>query len=298
MESLSEILSGATVPDANASAPEGNAEQAKDDKSADSGKTESEASATSAEQATEGNAKSEGESKDKAEGEEKPDRARDEKGRFDKTDGKDKSGKPDEVIAGLQAALTAARKKSQELERKAKEQQPKDEKPKKDFWEDPEAAIGERVSAEVEKVRREADARFFASCERLAKAKHDNYEEVVSSLIEETETDPILAQQVFSKARESDDPAEFLYSYAHRRRELKAFDGDIEKRDASIKKPLEDKVSELEKENKALKDKLEKLGKIPSSLNAQPSATRAAVESEAVEDESLEEITKPRKRRA
>lgn len=297
MESLSEILSGTAVSDTKASAPAAKADEATDDKTAEPGKAESAASATSAEQAKEGDTPAEGDSKDKPEGEEKSDRARDEKGRFDKTDEKDKSGKPDEVTS-LRKAVQAERKKRQELEKQIAEAKPKDEKPKKDFWEDPEANVGQIVSAEVEKVRRESDARFFASCERLAKAKHDDYEVAVESLIQETDADPILAQQVFSQARESDDPAEFLYSYATHRKEMKAFGGDLGKYKVSVEAPHLTRIGELEKENKALQAKLEKLGKIPSSLNAQPSATRAAVESEAVENESLEEITKPRKRRA
>lgn len=295
MESLSEILSGTAVSDTKASASEGNAEQATDVNTTEADKTAAAASATSAEQATDGESKAEGESKDKPEGEDKPDRAREEKERLEKTDAKDKSEKPDE-IASLRKALQAERKKRQELE-KAKEP-PKDDKPKKDFWEDPEAAVGERVSAETEKVRREADARYFGLCERMAKAKHDDYEATVEALIQDTETDPILAQQVFSQARQADDPAEFLYSYATHRKEMKAVGGDLGKYKSSLEAPHLARIGELEKENQALKDKLDKLGKIPSSLNAQPSATRATVESEAVEDDSLEEITKPRKRRA
>lgn len=290
MESLSEILSGTTVSDTNASAPEAKTEQATDVKSET--RTESDTSATSAEQAKPDESKAEV----KAEGEDKTaEQDRDEKGRF-KPDEKDKSVKPDE-IASLRKALQAERKKRQELEQRTKEQ-PKDDKPKKDFWEDPEAAIGERVSAETEKVRRESDARFFNLCEKLAKAKHDDYETVVESLMQETENDPTLARQVFSEARQSDDPAEFLYSTAKHRSEMKAVGGDLGKYKASVEAPLRDQVKKLEAEKKALEEKLEKLGKVPSSLNAQPSATRASVEVEATESESLEDIIKPRKRRA
>lgn len=292
MESLSQILSGETVPDTQASASEAPGEPTKDVKPPEADQPAEETSAPSAEQATTGDAKAEGESKD-PEGEAKPDASRDDKGRFVKPDEKDKS-KPDEV-ASLRKALQAERKKRQELEKK---EPPKDEKPKKDFWEDPEGAIEERLSAREQTIRRETEARFFALCERQAKAKHNDYEAVVESLIEETDGNPILAQQVFSQARESDDPAEFLYSYATHRREMKAVGGDLGKYKSSIEAPHLERIGKLEEENKALKDKLEKLGKIPSSLNAQPSATRAAVESEAVEDDSLEEITKPRKRRA
>lgn len=298
MESLSQILSGETAPDVQASTSEGNAEQTTDVKTTDVGKTAAAASATSAEQAKEGDVKAEGESKDKPKGDAKPDaQSRDENGRFDKPESKDKTGKPEEVIAGLQAALTASRKKTQELERKAKEQ-PKDDEPKKDFWEDPEAHIGERISAETEKVRHDLEVKHYNRCERDAKRNHSDYEDVVNSLMQETEADPILAQQVFSQARESDDPAEFFYSYATQRKEMKAVGGDLGKYKTSIEAPHLERIGKLEEENKALQAKLEKLGKIPSSLNAQPSATRAAIESEAVEDESLEEITKPRKRRA
>lgn len=291
MESLSEILSGDTAPDTNASAPETKVEPVTDVKPAEGEKPDA-PSAPSAEQAKTDESKAE----DKTEGDDKSDdKTRDEKGRF-KTDEKDKSVKPDE-IASLRKALQAERKKRQELEQRAKEQ-PKDEKPKTDFWTDPDAAVEERLSAREEKLRRESETRFFSLCEKLAKAKHDDYEAVVESLIQETENDPNLARQVFSEARQSDDPAEFLYSTAKHRSEMKAVGGDLGKYKESVEAPLREQVKKLEAEKKALEEKLEKLGKVPSSLNAQPSATRASVELEATEDESLEEIAKPRKRRA
>lgn len=311
MESLAEILSGASAPadsgtPANASdakAPEAKGEPAKDVKpdqaSADAAKASAkpDASAPSAEQAKpDAKAKDE---KSEADGKEAA-QPRDDKGRFKSLE------ELQTELAGKNAALKEERRKRQELERRQQEAaKPKDEKPKTDFWTDPDTALDERLTEREQRLQRESDTRFFNLCEEAARDKHADYDEVVSQLMEETGEDESLAQQVFAAARAAKNPALYFYKTAVNRREMKAVGGDLAKYKESVVEPFikqiaerDQKITGLETEVKSLKGQLEKIGKVPSSLNAEPSASRGAVASEAVEPHSLDEIVKPRKRRA
>ncbi len=269
MESLSEILSGAAAPEETASAPE-----TATDVTTDATTTEASASAPSAEQATtERTTESQ---------------SRDDKGRF--------AGKPDE-IAALRTAMQEERRKRQEIERKLAEQ-PKDDKPKKDLWEDPEGFIEERLTEREQKLRQETEARFFDLCEDLAKQRHADYEAVVSAFMQEAEADPSLAMQAFSQSQASRDKAEFLYNFARNRAEMRSIGGDLGKYRESIEAPLKAKFAEMEAENKRLKSQLDQLSKVPASLNAESSAARADIVADFIEPSPLSEIVKPQKRRA
>lgn len=230
-------------------------------------------------------------------------RTRNEKGQF---------AKPDE-IAGLQKGLQKERQTRQDTERKLQEAErklreieaKKTDEPKKDFWEDPDAALEERLTEREKAIRLESESRYFSLCEDLAKKDHTDYDDVVNELLTEAQEDASLGSQVFAQAKAARNPAEFLYTYAINRREMKAVGGDLGKYKESIAAEFKPKLAErdqkiatLEGEIKALKTQLDNLGKVPSSLNGEPSASRAAVTTESVENEPLGEIFKPRKRRA
>lgn len=225
------------------------------------------------------------------------DRARNEKGQFAKAD----------EVASLRTALQEERRKRQDLERKQRDQEaaPKQELPKKDFWDDPDAALEERLTPLEQKLRNEYESRLFGIYEENARDKHTDYDEIVDELLTEARDDAALGSQVFTQAKAARNPAEFLYTYAKNRRELKAVGGDLGKYKETVAAEYTPKITALETENstlkaeiKQLKAQLDNIGKVPSSLNAEPSATRATAEAEAAEDESLGDIFKPRKRRA
>lgn len=293
MESLTDILSGADEPAPSESTPEPAKAAATDVKTAEPAKE-----APAATSAAKTDAKVDEVKTDEVKtAETDADRTRNEKGQF---------AKPDEIKA-LQQGLVEERRKRQESERKLREFEAakKPDEPKKDFWEDPEAALEERLSPREEKLRLESESRFYTLCEDLAKDKHADYDEVVNELLTEAQEDAALGSQVFAQAKAARNPAEFLYTYAKNRREMKAVGGDLGKYKESIAaefKPQierrDQKIATLEGEIKALKTQLDNIGKVPSSLTAEPSASRAAVEKEAVENEPLGEIFKPRKRRA
>lgn len=275
METLTEILSGEAAPETPATtAPESPATDVKTTVSTDPA-----APASSAGQATE--SKADGEPAVVTPETEEQARVRDEKGRFTK---------PEEV-ASLRTAMQEERRRRQDAERRLAESTAE---PKKDVWEDPEAFIEEKVQA----VRSETDARFYSLSERLSKEQHSDFDPTVNALLAECETDPSLGQLVFQQVRASNHPAEALYTYATNRREMKMVGGDLGKYRESISAPLKQQNAELAAENKRLKDQLENLSKVPSSLNGEPSASRTNVETEATGPEPLSEILKPRKRRA
>ena len=291
MDSLADILSGsesASTPDKAATTDVKTAEPVKEATAAPSAAKTTEAKLEVKTEKTDAKA----DDKPVETEAERVERTRNEKGQFAKTE--------DEIKA-LRTAMQAERRRAQEAERRLKEKEDaakKADTPKTDFWENPEAAVEERLTAREQTLKTETESRFFNLCEDLAKEKHKDYDDVVSEFFTEAEADPSLGAQVFAQARNSRNPAEFLYQYAVNRREMKAVGGDLGKYKETLTAPLNTKIGALEAEIKALKTQLDNIGKVPSSLNAEPSATRATVEAEAVEPESLGEIFKPRKRRA
>ena len=212
------------------------------------------------------------------------DRTRDEKGRF-KTEA-------EEQVAGAQAALVAERKKRQALERQLQE---RDAKPKKDFFEDPEGALNERD----QKLRSEADERFFLMCEDAAKDSHKDYDAIVSAFLEDAEEDRTLAARTFPEMRKARNPAEFLYKSAKLHSEMKAVGGDLGKYRESVETPLKTELAARDAKIKELEAQLSQLGKVPSSLTTEQSSSRASVEAdEANNPPPMDDILKPRKRRA
>lgn len=299
MESLADILSGAeeSAPSESTSTPA--KVETTDVKTETVEKTESAAVPSAAKTPEEPVEKVETvEKTEKTEtAEQTAERTRNEKGQF---------AKPDEVTA-LRQGLAEERRKRQEAERKARELETakRPDEPKKDFWEDPDAALEERLSPREEKLRLESESRFYTLCEDLAKERHADYDEVVTELLTEAQDDAALGAQVFAQAKAARNPAEFLYTYAKNRREMKAVGGDLGKYKETIAAEFrpqlaerDQKIAALESEIKSLKTQLDNIGKVPSSLNAEPSASRAAVTTESVENEPLGEIFKPRKRRA
>ncbi len=213
----------------------------------------------------------------------KPKQSRDEQGRFTKTD---------EEIKALRTAMQEERRKRQDLEARIAKQA-ESATPKKDFFEDPEGALNERDA----KLRAESDERFFKLCERSAKARHADYDEVVSRFFEDAKDDPALAHQVYSQVRSADDPAQFLYNAAKIRSELKSVGGDLAKYREGVESPLKAQIAERDAKIKELETQLANLGKLSPSLNAEQSSTRAQVEADAAAPTPLDDIFNRKKQR-
>jgi hypothetical protein len=191
---------------------------------------------------------------------------RDDKGRY---------SKPPEEVDGRVVALREERRKRQELEAKLREIQA--QKPKTDFFENPEQAFKERVTSELAPWQ----ARFFKLSIKAAKnvAGREDFDEVTEAFMAASENDPALLNAFQS----SDDPGEYAYTVGKQFKELGDVGGDIskyrEKIDSQWKGKfgeLETRLAALEAENKALKESKDKIAKIPQSLNSEPSAATNA----------------------
>ena len=211
-----------------------------------------------------------------SESEEKPEVPRDDEGK-------------DTSIADEVKGLRAALKETRATLRKLKEEPV--EEPEIDFDADPETATDLKIS----KVQQEAENRFFLMAEKWAKDRHEDYTEVVNELMADAEEDPSLAAQVFPQLRNQPDPAEFLYTFANNRRELKKAGGDLTAYKESIEAPLNTRITELEKELKQTKEQLDALGKVRPSLNDESSST--SVQNDADNEPTpMTEILKRKKR--
>jgi len=192
---------------------------------------------------------------------------RDEKGRFTKP--------PEEQVDGRTQALREERRKRQELEREL--EQMRQAKPKTDFFENPDQALQERLSSHLAPLQE----RFFKLSVKAARgvAGRDDYDEVAAAFTEAADNDPTL----MAAFRSADDPGEYAYTIGKQFKELGDVGGDITKYREKIDSQWKGKMSELEQrltaleaENKALKDSQEKRAKVPQSLNSEPSAGSTA----------------------
>lgn len=221
-------------------------------------------------------------------------RTRNEKGQFIKAD----------EVAALRKGLESERKQRQD-ERKRREELEKQIRdrdaaaaPKTDIFENPDKALDERFDPKLQRIQEAHNAEMIALYEDLARAKFSDFDAVMDEIKAEAEEDPALAQSIMAQLVSHRNKPEALYKLVVNRREMKAVGGDLSKYKDTVTAEFKTKIGTLEAENKALKAQLDNLGKVPSSLNSEPSATRAAVEKQAAEPKSLEDIFKPRKRRS
>lgn len=228
-----------------------------------------------------GDPKGEAKAEKPEDSEEKGERLRDEQGRF----------VPKKEAESLKAALRDERRKRQELQQKL-ESKPEE---KKDFFEDPDGALEQRLSRE----RAEFNNKFFAFSEHHARQRHDDYDEVVSELVEAAADDHTLAQDIYPRASAHVDPAGFLYSQAIQRRELAAVDGDIGKYREGIETPYKAQLSERDKRIAELEKQLAGLGRVKSSMSDESSTSSSDAENDAAaEPTSMDSILSPKRRKA
>lgn len=185
------------------------------------------------------------------------------------------------------AALMAERDKRQqeaaarkELERRLAELEANKPEPPK-FYENPELAVDHRVR----EVEARANQRLFAALEAAAREAHADYDEVIAELTEQAQSNPALAQQVFS----SPNPATAAYRLGKQLREMKAMQDP-----AAYRAKVEAEIrAQLAAEQKAKEDARKAAeAAIPPEL----STARAAKDAAAVEDDSLDSILASRRR--
>lgn len=211
---------------------------------------------------------------------------RDESGRFTTTgeeeapspgvegEQKEVESKPAEdlgaVVAGLKAELARVRQKLREPE------QPRQEQPKPDFWEDPDRALKTVEQGVDEKL-----TRFKLDwSEQAARNRYQDFDEKEQIFSQMVQENPALVHQMISQV----DPAEFVYRTAKTHQKLQQI-GDIDGFEAKIRA---DERAKLEATyNAKIEAEIQKRLNIPKSLsNARATGGNANVNV----NESLEDI--------
>jgi hypothetical protein len=185
-------------------------------------------------------------------------------------------------------ALMAERDKRQQEEAKRKElerrlaelEANKPEPPK--FYENPELAVDHRVR----EVEARANQRLYAALEAAAREAHPDYDEVIAELTEQAQSNPALAQQVFS----SPNPATAAYRLGKQLREMKAMQDPAAYR-AQVEAEIRAQIAAEQKAKEDARKAAE--AAIPPEL----STARATKDVAVVEDDSLDSILAQRQGR-
>lgn len=207
----------------------------------------------------------------------KADPARDESGRFAaKTEVKPEE-KPALTKADV-AAIIDERRKRQELERElqALRQQ---QKPKADIFEDPEAAISDRLQERLAPLEKT----ILSLQVELAKTKMPDFDDAALAFFTAAQNDEVLKHQ----ADTAPDPFAFIYREGKRLKELGDVGGDISKyrekvtaearaENAKLQEQLKAAMTELESVKKAQAE----LAAVPRSLNQVSTATPKATDAD------------------
>lgn len=179
---------------------------------------------------------------------------RDEAGRFAKPEAKEKPT-PADI-----AAIIDERRKRQELEKRVQELTAN--KPKADFWDDPEKALAERVNEYVNPLRSE---NLNLQVE-IARLKNPDFDEAMMAFLEASQKDELLRYQ----ADNSPNPLQFIYREGKRIKELAPYGGDLSKRDEARFSELKAEVAKRDELLKALQAELETVKKSQAELAAVP----------------------------
>lgn len=189
----------------------------------------------------------------------KPDPARDDTGRFAaKTE-----AKPDEkppLAKADVAAIIDYRRRAQAAEERLK--QFESAKPKTDIFENPDVAINERVSDQLNPLRNQ----IFELQLQLAKTQMPDFDDAVMAFLKAAESDPVLKHAADTAPNE----LQFIYREGLRLKELGDVGGDIRKYRDKVTAEATAKLSEKDQEILALKAQLESLTKAHSELSAVP----------------------------
>ena len=191
----------------------------------------------------------------------KPEPTRDESGRFaPKTEVKPEEKPP--ITKADVAAIIDERRKRQELERELAQLRQQNPKPKTDIFENPDLAINERLSDQLNPLRNQ----IFELQLQLAKTQMPDFDDAVITFLKAAESNPVLKHQADTAPNE----LQFIYQEGLRLKELGAVGGDIHKYREKVTAEANAKISERDQEIQSLKAQLEALTKAHSELSAVP----------------------------
>lgn len=194
---------------------------------------------------------------------------RDESGRFAKVE---EPAKPELTKADV-AAIIDERRKRQEMQRELEGlRQQQQAKPKTDIFENPEAAINERLAERLTPL----ETTIFKLQVELAKSKMPDFDDAAKAFFTHAQGDPILMHQ----ADTAPDQFAFIYREGKRLQELGDVGGDIVKYREKVTAEARAEVAKRDEQIKTLTAQMEALQKsqaelaaVPRSLNQLPVST-------------------------
>jgi hypothetical protein len=191
--------------------------------------------------------------------------ARDEAGRFVPRSEPKPEEKPAITKADV-AAIIDERRKRQELEREVAALRQQNQKPKTDFFENPDVALSERFQERLGPLE---DTIFKLQVE-LAKTKMPDFDDAAMAFFQVAQNDPILKHQ----ADTAPDQLQFIYREGMRLKELGDVGGDItkyrEKVTAESRAEIakrDEQIATLSAQLAAIQKAQEELAAVPRSLN-------------------------------
>jgi hypothetical protein len=187
---------------------------------------------------------------------------RDESGRFAKVEESKPEGKPELTKADV-AAIIDERRKRQELQRELeqlRQQQPP--KPKTDIFENPDAAINERLLEHLNPLQQQV----FKLQVELAKSKMPDFDDAAKAFFTHAQSDPVLMHQ----ADTAPDQFAFIYREGKRLQELGDVGGDILKYKEKVTAEARTEIAKRDEQIKTLSSQIEALTKTQAELAAVP----------------------------
>ncbi len=189
--------------------------------------------------------------------------ARDDSGRFAKTEAKVEETKTEEkppLTKADVAAIIDYRRRAQAAEERLR--QLESSKSKTDIWENPEVAITERVSDQITPLRNQ----IFDLQLQLAKTQMPDFDDAVMAFLKAAESDPVLKHAADTAPNE----LQFIYREGLRLKELGDVGGDIRRYREKVTAEAMAKLGEKDQEIQTLKSQLEALTKAHAELSAVP----------------------------
>lgn len=198
-------------------------------------------------------------------------KARDDKGRFQKT-------VKEEPMVPLSALLAE----------RAKRKDPEPQKPKTSFLENEDQAFAERVNEHVNPLK---EAVFEMSVE-FARNRYEDFDAVAEVFTQAAQND----ERLWAQMREAKNPALYIYQVGSQFKELAPFKGDVlrykdhvlSESKAELAKAQE-RIKALEAEAETAKKSKEALESVPRSLNSAPSGNAKLAETD---DEPIQSIAR------
>jgi len=187
--------------------------------------------------------------------------ARDDAGRFAPKVETKPEEKPAITKADV-AAIIDERRKRQQLEQEVAALRQQNQKPKTDFFENPDVALGERFQERLAPL----EDTIFKLQVALAKTQMPNFDDAAVAFFQAAQNDPIMRHQ----ADTAPDQLQYIYREGMRLKELGDVGGDITKYREKVLAESKAELAKRDQQIAALSAQLEAIQKAQAELAAVP----------------------------